>query len=30
MNDAFALANRMQVYRAVRAFEVTYLHMDGA
>jgi ATP-dependent Lon protease len=29
MNDAFALANRMQVYRAVRAFEVTYLRVEG-
>ena len=28
MNDAFALANRMQVYRAARAFEVTYLRVD--
>lgn len=30
MNDAFALANRMQEQRAVRAFEVTYLRVDGA
>ena len=28
MNDAFALANRLQVCRAVRAFEVTYLRVD--
>ena len=28
MNDAFALANRMQEQRAVKAFEVTYLRVD--
>ena len=27
MNDAFAVANRMQQYRAVKAFEVTYLRV---
>ncbi|HDQ70544.1 MAG TPA: BREX system Lon protease-like protein BrxL [Chloroflexi bacterium] len=30
MNDAFALANRVQEQRAVKAFEVTYLRVDGA
>jgi len=30
MNDAFALANRLQEQRAVKAFEVTYLRVDGA
>jgi ATP-dependent Lon protease len=29
MNDAFALANRLQEQRAVKAFEVTYLRVDG-
>jgi len=29
MNDAFALANRVQEQRAVKAFEVTYLRVDG-
>jgi ATP-dependent Lon protease len=29
MNDAFALANRVQEQRAVKAFEVTYLRIDG-
>jgi ATP-dependent Lon protease len=29
MNDAFALTNRMQGYRAVKAFEVTYLRVEG-
>jgi ATP-dependent Lon protease len=29
MNDAFALVNRLQEQRAVKAFEVTYLRMDG-
>jgi ATP-dependent Lon protease len=29
MNDAFALANRVQEQRAVKAFEVTYLKLDG-
>lgn len=29
MNDAFALANRVQEQRAVKAFEVTYLRLDG-
>jgi ATP-dependent Lon protease len=29
MNDAFDLANRLQAYRAVKAFEVTYLRVDG-
>ncbi len=29
MNDAFALANRMQRYRACKAFEVTYLRVEG-
>ncbi|MBN2394738.1 MAG: ATP-dependent Lon protease, partial [Anaerolineae bacterium] len=29
MNDAFALANRLQEQRAVKAFEVTYLRIDG-
>jgi ATP-dependent Lon protease len=29
MHDAFALANRMQTYRALKAFEVTYLRVDG-
>jgi ATP-dependent Lon protease len=28
MNDAFAVANRMQQYRAVKAFEVTYLRVE--
>jgi len=28
MNDAFALANRLQEQRAVKAFEVTYLRID--
>ena len=28
MSDALALANRMQEYRAVKAFEVTYVRMD--
>jgi ATP-dependent Lon protease len=28
MNDAFALANRVQEQRAVKAFEVTYLRME--
>ncbi|MEY9593230.1 hypothetical protein ABIA06_005521 [Bradyrhizobium yuanmingense] len=25
MNDAFSLANRLQIYHQVKAFEVTYL-----
>ena len=25
MNDAFSLANRLQAYRQVKAFEITYL-----
>jgi ATP-dependent Lon protease len=29
MNDAFAFANRMQEQRAVKAFEVTYLRVNG-
>jgi ATP-dependent Lon protease len=29
MNDAFALVNRLQEQRAVKAFEVTYLRVDG-
>ncbi len=29
MNDAFALANRVQEQRAVKAFEVTYLQVAG-
>jgi ATP-dependent Lon protease len=29
MNDAFAFANRLQEQRAVKAFEVTYLRVDG-
>lgn len=29
MNDAFAIANRVQAQRAVKAFEVTYLRVDG-
>ncbi|MEA3339219.1 MAG: BREX system Lon protease-like protein BrxL [Chloroflexota bacterium] len=29
MNDAFALANRVQEQRAVKPFEVTYLRVDG-
>lgn len=29
MRDAFNLANRLQAYRQVKAFEVTYLRMDG-
>jgi ATP-dependent Lon protease len=28
MNDAFSLANRLQAYRQVKAFEVTYLRID--
>jgi len=28
MNDAFALANRMQQYRACKAFEITYLKAE--
>jgi ATP-dependent Lon protease len=27
MNDAFGLANRLQEYRPVKAFEVTYLRL---
>ena len=30
MNDAFAIANRMQRYRACKAFEVTYLRVAEA
>lgn len=30
MNDAFSLANRLQAYRQVKAFEVTYLKADAA
>jgi ATP-dependent Lon protease len=30
MNDAFDFANRLQQYRACKAFEVTYLRMDDA
>jgi ATP-dependent Lon protease len=29
MNDAFSLANRLQGYRQVKAFEVTYLKTGG-
>ena len=29
MNDAFSLANRLQTYRQVKAFEVTYLTTSG-
>ena len=29
MNDAFALTNRQQAYRAVKAFEVTYLRDEA-
>ena len=29
MNDAFSLANRLQTYRQVKAFEVTYLKTNG-
>ena len=29
MNDAFALENRVQEQRAVKAFEVTYLRVGG-
>ncbi len=29
MNNAFNLANRVQAYRQVKAFEVTYLRMNG-
>ncbi|WFU81338.1 BREX system Lon protease-like protein BrxL [Bradyrhizobium sp. CIAT3101] len=29
MNDAFSLANRLQAYRPVKAFEVTYLKTNG-
>lgn len=29
MNDAFSLANRLQAYRQVKAFEVTYLRTGG-
>lgn len=28
MNDAFSLANRLQIYRQVKAFEVTYLRAE--
>ncbi len=28
MRDAFALTNRLQKYRPLKAFEVTYLHVD--
>jgi len=28
MNDAFSLANRMQVFRSCKAFEVTYIHQE--
>ncbi len=30
MNDAFSLANRLQAYRQVKAFEVTYLKTNGS
>jgi ATP-dependent Lon protease len=30
MNDAFDLANRLQQYRACKAFEVTFLRVDAA
>jgi len=30
MNDAFSLTNRLQGFRQVKAFEVTYLKVDGA
>lgn len=30
MNDAFSLANRLQAYRQVKGFEVTYLRLSGA
>jgi ATP-dependent Lon protease len=30
MNDAFSLANRVQSYRHVKAFEITYLKTSGA
>lgn len=29
MNDAFSLANRLQTYRQVKAFEVTYLKTNA-
>jgi hypothetical protein len=29
MNDAFAFANQLQEQRAVKAFEGTYLRVDG-
>jgi ATP-dependent Lon protease len=29
MNDAFDFANRLQQYRACRAFEVTYLRIEA-
>ncbi len=29
MNDAFSLANRLQAYRQVKAFEITYLRTGG-
>jgi ATP-dependent Lon protease len=28
MNDAFSLANRLQAYRQVKAFEITYLRVS--
>jgi hypothetical protein len=29
LNDSFSLANRMQIYRPVKAFEVTYLRVPA-
>ena len=30
MNDAFSLTNRLQVFRQVQAFEITYLKLEHA